>query len=129
MSLNPNGRPIRLIGFSGGGSLAVLVAPKLNNVAAIVTINANLDTQAWTEQHQYTPLYGSLNPIDVWPAVNSIPQWHLFGQSDQNVDAKSWRPILSKASHSKVLIYPGYNHRCCWSNIWKFFLDEHFSSH
>ena len=60
VAANPS-RGVVLIGYSGGGVLAVLIAP-LVHASAVVTIAANLDVEAWARWHQYTPLSGSLNP-------------------------------------------------------------------
>ena len=47
-----------LLGHSGGGAMALLIAEQLPNVTAVVTIAGNIDTEAWTQHHGYTPLYG-----------------------------------------------------------------------
>ena len=38
----------------------MLIAERLENVTAVVTIAANLDTDAWTEHHKYLPMSQSL---------------------------------------------------------------------
>src|SRR6185437_2332145 len=59
------GRPdVVLVGHSGGGTLAVLMAPQVQGLRAVVTIGANLDVAAWTLWHGYLPLNGSLDPAD-----------------------------------------------------------------
>src|SRR6185436_12059458 len=47
---------IELYGHSGGAALAVLLAARLGGVQRIVTIAGNLDVEAWTTYHGYTPL-------------------------------------------------------------------------
>ena len=61
-ALQAKARSVVLVGYSGGGVLAVLIAERLDNVAAVITVGANLDTDAWTRHHGYLPLTGSLNP-------------------------------------------------------------------
>ena len=56
-------KQVILIGHSGGGALAVLLAPSVPEVTGVMTIAANLDTRAWTELHGYAPLDNSLNPV------------------------------------------------------------------
>ena len=51
-------REVTFVGYSGGGVLAVLIAERLDNVAGVITVGANLDTDAWTEHHGYLPLTG-----------------------------------------------------------------------
>lgn len=55
---------VQLIGFSGGGALAVLIANRRNDINSVITIAGNLNTHAWTLHHGYLPLTGSLNPAD-----------------------------------------------------------------
>ena len=44
-ALQAKARSVVLVGYSGGGVLAVLIAERLDNVAAVITVGANLDTR------------------------------------------------------------------------------------
>jgi hypothetical protein len=48
-----------LIGYSGGGALAILMAPQVPATRAVITIAANLDVASWVRLHGYLPLQGS----------------------------------------------------------------------
>jgi len=74
-------RKIRLIGHSGGGALAMLIAQRID-VEQVITLAGNLDTDAWTTHHRYTPLYASLNPAKQTALPLHISQWHLLGGKD-----------------------------------------------
>ena len=120
-----NNKEIVIIGFSGGGTLAALLAQKLQNVRVVVGISPNLDIGAWTDFHDYTPLYGSLNPRD------SIEKWPtgtrgilLSGQQDKNVPANLWRAHYEGVEHVEIINYANFTHTCCWSEIWPEFLSE-----
>lgn len=76
-----------LIGYSGGGVIAWHLAQRVAQVEGLVTIAANLDLRAWTRQHGYAPLEGSLNPAEGAPMRASVRQLHLVGQRDENVPA------------------------------------------
>lgn len=115
---------VTLIGFSGGGTLAMLAAGHLRTVKRVITINANLDINAWATQHNYTQLSGSLNPIDFLDDLSSIPQDHLIGGKDTNVDASVWRSKLEPYDSVIVHSYPDFNHQCCWEKIWGAFLKK-----
>ena len=69
-------RGVEVIGFSGGGAVAILVASKRRDVIGIRTVAGNLDHQDWTNHHKIDPLKGSLNPVDVAKKVSRIPQIH-----------------------------------------------------
>src|SRR4030095_5539825 len=60
-------REIVLVGYSGGGVLAVLMAPRLPAGTKVVTIAANLDVAAWTRAHSYLSLNRSLDPAELPP--------------------------------------------------------------
>jgi len=122
--LNQNQSQIVLIGYSGGGALAMLLANKVQNIRSIVTISANLDIHAWTQYHAYTPLFGSLNPIETIGQTKEIKQLHLVGDKDKNIPHALWHSQISKPKLSTVKRYPEFNHSCCWQKIWPDVLSE-----
>ncbi|MCK4507345.1 MAG: hypothetical protein KAU27_02315, partial [Desulfuromonadales bacterium] len=44
-------KSLRLIGYSGGGAVAALVAAKRDDVVQLITVAGNLDHARWTEFH------------------------------------------------------------------------------
>lgn len=115
---------IALIGYSGGGALAMLAAPGLDRVDVLITIAANLDTRAWVEYHGYAPLEGSLNPADQTPLPPRIRQFHFFGEDDENVPAGLSRRVLARQPNAETLVISGFSHACCWPDIWAKRLTE-----
>ncbi len=107
-----------LIGYSGGGALAMLLAHHLDQTRAVVTIAANLDTDAWTEHHGYSPLQGSSNPARLPPLSPSIRQLHLAGGRDQRVPAEIVEAVSEGQPASQFLLYPDFDHTCCWTQVW-----------
>ena len=78
------GREVILIGFSGGGQVAGLIAatkPDLH-VKDIITIGGNLDHRAWTAHHNVPDLDESLSLMDYLDTFCMIPQRHYVGQQD-----------------------------------------------
>jgi dienelactone hydrolase len=110
-------RDVVLVGYSGGGALAVLVAERLDDVAAVVTIAANLDTDTWTAHHNYLPLSASLNPArsdrsHPWPEI------HLNGARDVVVPSETRRAYFDKYPAAQRWTYDTYDHVCCWVENW-----------
>ena len=111
-------RPLVLIGYSGGGTLAMLLAPRLGNRVRVVTIAANLDVSAWAVYHDFTPLTGSLDPADEAPLARRIAQLHLAGADDRRVPPWLVAPVVARQPNAELVVLPGFDHRCCWEAQW-----------
>lgn len=109
-------RSVVLVGYSGGGVLAVLIAERLDNVAAVVTVGANLDVESWSEHHGYLPLTGSLNPA-ASTAVHRWPETHLYGTHDENVPPATADVYFKRFPNAKRRIEAN-DHVCCWVEQW-----------
>ncbi|MFK7994233.1 MAG: alpha/beta hydrolase [Granulosicoccus sp.] len=118
LSKRHNARQLWLIGHSGGGTLAMLLAKELPKVTRIVTLAGNLDTDAWTSHHRYTPLFSSINPASA-PSLNpNIWQWHLIGGRDTVIPTQLIKPVIMRQASASGFEFPGFNHGCCWERIW-----------
>jgi hypothetical protein len=114
-------KSIALIGYSGGGAVAVLIAARRTDVAWLVTIAANLDHKFWTHLHQITPLSGSLNAADFAESTQHLRQLHLVGERDKVVPFEVTKAFLSRmTNHSRVTVktVPAFDHECCWVRDW-----------
>lgn len=94
---------LELVGYSGGGGLAVLVAARRQDVAAIHTLAGNLDINEFARLHQVTPMIGSMNPADVATSVAEIPQWHAFGSTDTIVPGAVVHAYARRIKSTKCL--------------------------
>ncbi len=106
-----------LIGHSGGGTLAYLMAQELPKVKTVVAISSNLNVTAWTNHHQYTPLDWSLDPAQLQPK-KSLRVFYLSGGKDKNVPLELNKTFLEKIN-ATIISQPGYNHSCCWEKEWR----------
>lgn len=114
---------ILLIGYSGGGTLAMLIAPHLDNLAGVVTIAANLDVSAWTAAHGYLPLDASLNPADE-PPYSKAPIVHFIGERDATVPPSTLTRYFETHAGEEAWRYPDFDHRCCWVERWPELLER-----
>lgn len=106
---------IRLIGHSGGGALAMLLAARRDDVVTVVTLAGNADIASWAALHAYSPLKGSLNPRD-FPLPAAIQQFHFVGEQD-SITPPAWiASVLQRPETLRVL--EGMDHRCCWTEVW-----------
>ncbi len=110
-------KQIVLIGFSGGGTLALLIASEIEVIKTVVTVAGNLDTEAWSDFHHYLPLSESLNPEKL--SFNaSLKQIHLAGLEDNTVPASLIKSFADKQTNATFIAYPHFDHHCCWVNEW-----------
>ena len=110
-----------LVGYSGGGALAVLTASRRKDVIGIVTVAANLNLAYWTKRDGLTPLTDSLDPSSVTSAVATIPQVHFTGLRDEAVGSDVVQSFVRRMpSDAPVLIVeiPNFSHTCCWASEW-----------
>jgi hypothetical protein len=116
------------IGYSGGGTLAMLLAERFAETRAVLTVAGNLDTERWTILHRYSPLSGSLNPATHPPLADQIMQLHFAGGRDQNIPPELIKQVIDKQHYSKLTVIDSYDHTCCWEVHWLKILDQLVSS-
>ncbi len=107
-----------IIGYSGGGTLARLVAPQVPGVTGILTVNANLDIDAWTDLHGYLPLRDSINPAEVPPLPAEILHVQAIGDKDVAVRPEITERYRLSGQPVEVWRYPDFDHVCCWLEVW-----------
>ena len=114
---------VRLVGHSGGGTLAYLMTAAREDVDALVTLAANLNVSMWVRQHRYAPLYASLSPAKLPPLPASVRQAHYLGSLDTNVRPDMIRSVVAQQPSATVHILPGLDHVCCWDKVWPEILE------
>ena len=114
-------KDIVLVGYSGGGAIAALVAARRKDISRLVTVAGNLDHRAWTRQHKVSPLAESLNPADEWQALLDVEQVHFIGGSDNIVGrniAESYAARFPADRRPQLRVIEGFDHHCCWVEKW-----------
>lgn len=111
-----------LIGYSGGGTLAMLLAERFAKTRMVVTIAANLDTERWAALHG-EQLPGSLNPARRPPLPAHIKQQHFAGGEDDNVPPALIRDAVAHQPGVRFKMFEKLNHGCCWQAVWPEILD------
>jgi pimeloyl-ACP methyl ester carboxylesterase len=109
---------VTLIGHSGGGTLAMLMAPQVQRLDEVVTIAGNLDVAAWSAHHHYLPLIGSLDPALQPPLRADIREVHLVGGADRNVPPALLADYRATHPSAQVWTWPDFDHHCCWQAAW-----------
>lgn len=115
-----------LIGHSGGGAVATLLASKRKDISMLITISGNLDIDKWTSMYNLSKLEGSLNPANYTKNLENINQYHLIGNNDDIIPKEIFLSYLSKFDKKDKINYRFFdeNHNCCWEKPYKTFLEE-----
>ncbi len=113
-----------LLGYSGGGALAMLMAERLPETRAVVTLAGNLAVGAWAAHHGYLPLGASLDPAQRPPLGPGLVQLHAVGGRDRRVPPELTRDVIARQSGARTLFFPERDHACCWASVWPSILTE-----
>ncbi|MDZ5646001.1 alpha/beta hydrolase [Nitrospirillum sp. BR 11828] len=110
-----------LVGYSGGGGLAAVLAERRADVAGLVTVSGNLDFGLWTRTLDLTPLSQSIDPVTDAARLSHLPQVHFVGADDKVVDgaiAQSFVAHQPPDAPARIITIPGQDHGCCWAASW-----------
>lgn len=120
-------RDFELVGYSGGGALALLLAVRRDDIAQVQTLAGNLSPRQWTEMLKLSPLTGSLEPLDFRERLSQVPQRHFVGSEDRVVPARlleRYRQALGTASCMQPVTVPGASHADGWTQAWTQWRDS-----
>jgi dienelactone hydrolase len=118
---------LQLIGYSGGGAVAALVAARRTDIKRLVTVAGNLDHSRWTTLHGVSALSSSLNPADFRGSLKATSQYHLVGQDDHIVPPQLTQDFIADFSPTADItlnIVADFDHHCCWQKQWRSLLRE-----
>lgn len=76
-----------LVGHSGGGTVALVLAGMRTDVEQVQTLAGNLDPITWTRLQQLSPLSDPITPLQYSARLRSIVQRHIVGTRDAVVPA------------------------------------------
>lgn len=118
-----NIKQVKLIGFSGGGTIAALLAARRHDVQKLVTVAGNLNTKLHSQIHEVAELHGSLNPIDSVAALKNIRQTHYAGFKDKIVPKQIAETFIDALDTSediaRIVIVKDNTHSKGWLEFWR----------
>jgi pimeloyl-ACP methyl ester carboxylesterase len=120
-----NDAPLTLIGYSGGGVVATLLAARRDDVRLLVTIAAPLDIDGWTRSAHISPLVASHSPMDSIEAVRGIRQHHFVGRNDTRVPiaaTEAFHRALGRDAPSRLTIVEDMDHGS-WPEQWRALIE------
>lgn len=110
-----------LIGFSGGGAMAGLLAAQRQDIPCFRSVAGNMDHTAFTAIHNTTPLNGSLNAADYGKWLSHIPQYHYVGDNDAIVPesiVQSYKRKINPQASFNIERAQGVSHEDGWVEHW-----------
>jgi pimeloyl-ACP methyl ester carboxylesterase len=119
------GQPVELVGYSGGGAVAVLIAARRTDVDSIRTVAGNLDDEFVNRLHDVSPMPESEDAIDFAHRVASIAQVHFSGAMDVVVPPSVAERFVDATGTrcAQALTVPGLAHDSDWSQRWPALLN------
>lgn len=118
---------VRLVGYSGGGAVAALIAARRTDVESIRTVAGNLDPEEVNRIHRVSPLTGSLSPMDEAARLARIPQIHYTGAEDKTVPpsiAERFKAAAGESGCITIRVIEGAGHEKGWLERWASLISE-----
>lgn len=109
-----------LVGYSGGGNIAALLAARREDVRVLRTVAGNLDVAYVNALHHVTPMPDAQSAINVAASLKNLPQIHYSGASDSTVPpavAVRFRQATGPRC-TQVVVIPGMDHGGDWAAVW-----------
>lgn len=114
------GVQIDLIGYSGGGNIAALLAARRHDVRSLRTVAGNLDVAYVNALHHVTPMPEAASAIESVPALRTLPQIHFSGAEDTTVPPAVARRFQQAVGEecTRAEVINGMAHGSDWAAIW-----------
>ena len=117
---------LELIGYSGGGALALLIAAHRNDVSSVRTIAGNLSPQFLNHLHGVSDMPAALEPATFSSQLSSIAQIHFFGTRDWIVPEQVSRHYLKAFKKTSCINVERVDadHQSGWIESWPLLLER-----
>lgn len=107
---------LRLLGHSGGGVMAALLAARRTDVEELVTVAAPLALGEWTAAHGLTPLEPAPDPLAEQTAL-PVRAVHFTGGRDAVVPPAIVEAFVRRRG-GRLEVIADFDHDCCWARDW-----------
>lgn len=114
------GVKLELIGYSGGGNIAAILAERRTDVRSLRTVAGNLDVAYVNAIHHVSAMPDAVSAIDRASALRTMPQLHFSGDADKTVTpevAQRFQRAVG-GTCSQVDIVSNMTHGSDWAAIW-----------
>mgnify|MGYP005989820699 CR=1 FL=1 len=121
-----NNKDFKLIGYSGGATVAAILSANRSDVTKLISVAGNLDPSYWTSYHKVSALKG-LSPLMYIKKLENIKQIHFIGSKDKIVPFEVFSSYYKKFKNKDNIefkVLEGYTHHKKWHENWKFLLNQ-----
>ncbi|MDR3423532.1 MAG: alpha/beta hydrolase [Alphaproteobacteria bacterium] len=112
---------VNLVGYSGGGAIAAVLAARRQDVISLRTIAGNLDPNGNGRAHAADPQDEFVDPMLIAPRLAMLPQIHFVGDKDVFVPpflTENFIKAIGPSYCVKVIQIPEATHRKGWEDAW-----------
>lgn len=120
-------KQFELIGYSGGGTLALLLAAHRNDIVSVRTVAGNVAPYFADRLHGLEPSSEAMDPLQFTEKLQSIPQWHFVGAKDKVVPATIVQHYMASFKDQRCIRYETIehiSHAKGWLSVWPSLLQE-----
>ena len=118
----PDTAKLHLIGYSGGGYVALNLAAMRDDVAQVTSVAGLLSPHDWTDYHGVTPLNITRSAQDLFTATHNTAFTHYCGEQDKIIPCAFQHSVLQRykpaAAYHRLIRVLGAKH----SNVWESYI-------
>jgi len=114
------GVKLDLVGYSGGGNIAAILAERRTDVQSLRTVAGNLDVAYVNATHHVSAMPNAVSAIDRAFALRTMPQMHFSGDADKTVSpavAQRFQRAVG-GNCSQVEVVSNMAHGSDWAAFW-----------
>ena len=112
---------LELVGYSGGATIALLLAARRTDVQSVRTVAGNLAPFYTNSFHRVSPMPTALTPLDYKAQLQDVPQKHYYGSKDKLIPQDISRHYMNQFIKTSCITsqrIEGANHHKGWIQNW-----------
>ena len=116
-----NFKQLELIGYSGGATIALIIAASRDDVISVRTIAGNLDPEFTNNFHKVSPMPTAINPVSFANNLKRVPQIHFYGEKDSIIPKEVSDHYLKFFAHPtciQTVAVEKASHHDGWTEKW-----------
>ena len=113
---------VNLVGYSGGGAIAAIIATRRKDVVSLRTIAGNMDPAAASRYHAADADDDFVDPMLIAYRLKLLPQEHYVGERDTTVPPFITANFIKAIGPSycvRLTYIPMATHKTGWEQAWK----------